>query len=352
MSSLSLLIVTGCGVFYPLYAAGPYKGKVIDTETKEPLEGAVVLAVWNKEYPSVGGRVAYFLDSEEVLTDSNGRFVVGKYPPVTLSLAFVTGPRIIIYHPGYASYGIYPDYRVSPKVQAVSTDTVLRMMEKEELTFELPRLTREERLYLVRSVDDPDVPGEKKRNLLRLRNIERKALGLHGDNEKGNIDTLVIMNGFPDEKQRNLLRSQYKNILIKENGRYFNIDGTPSGKIFESDLPVWVRELTGRMNYTFSLLTQISERPDISEENVYLPFCIKGTGSLVRTPDPIGKMHDFFLLNGWKASDRIVSDRHGSALFAYEKEKHHCRILFEIDETGIVPRKFGFEIYCREEGQK
>ena len=27
-------------------AAGPWKGRIVDIETKEPIEGAVVLAVW------------------------------------------------------------------------------------------------------------------------------------------------------------------------------------------------------------------------------------------------------------------------------------------------------------------
>ena len=41
--SLLLLAVCGCGRLNPLFAGGPYKGKVIDSETKEPLSGAVVL---------------------------------------------------------------------------------------------------------------------------------------------------------------------------------------------------------------------------------------------------------------------------------------------------------------------
>jgi hypothetical protein len=40
---LSLLAVCGCGPLNPLFAGGPYKGKIIDSETKEPLFGAVVL---------------------------------------------------------------------------------------------------------------------------------------------------------------------------------------------------------------------------------------------------------------------------------------------------------------------
>jgi hypothetical protein len=40
---LLLSAVCGCGPLNPLFAGGSYKGKVIDSETKEPLSGAVVL---------------------------------------------------------------------------------------------------------------------------------------------------------------------------------------------------------------------------------------------------------------------------------------------------------------------
>ncbi len=344
MSSLLLLLATGCGVFYPFHAGGPYKGRVIDAETKQPLEGAVVLAVWDKEYPSVGGPVPYFLDSEEVLTDLNGRFVVGKHPPMTFSLAFVAGPRILIYSPGH---GIYPHHRVSPKM-GIGTDELLRMMEKEELIIELPRLTREERLYSIRDINDPDVPNEKKRHLLRLRNIERKELGLAGDNEDANIDTIIFMNGPPDEKTLDRLRVQYKRILIKKNGRYFNLDGTPTGEVHESDLPIWARELLRKITYAFHLQALVSEKTNVFEGSDFLPFCIHGEGSLIRIPDPVAKMREFFRLNSWKENDRYAADGQGSSSFAYEKGKYHCRILVKSDEAGIVPRRFGFEIYCRE----
>jgi hypothetical protein len=344
----SLLLLTAVA-FYPLYA-GSYEGRVIDTETKQPLEGAVVLAVWDKEYPTVGGRVSYFLDSEEVLTDLNGRFVVGKLPPVTFK-AFVAGPRILIFCPGYAPYGIYPDYKVNPEI-VLDTDTLLRTMEKEELTFELARLTREERLYVVRNIDHMDVPEKKKPNLLRLKAVERKTLGLSAKEGQISTDSLIIMNGAPDEKQLNRLRLQYKNILIYSNGRYFNSDGTPSGILFERDVPVWARELLHRISYAFSLQTQLSERPDILEETDYLPFCMKGSGSLIRTRDPIVKMHELFLSNGWKAKDRYMVDNHGSSSLGYEKKEHHCRVQFEIDKTGTIPKRFGFEIRCRGKGRQ
>jgi hypothetical protein len=158
----------------PVYAGGPYRGRVIDAETKQPLEGAVVLAVWENKAPGISGTSYSYLDSEEVLTDENGRFVVGKNPPVSSSMPWVAGPRITIFYPGY---GFYPRYQVSPKG---STRIHLETMEKQELTFELKRLkTRDERLKVIGGIfPGLEIPRNKIQNLIRLINIESKKLGI------------------------------------------------------------------------------------------------------------------------------------------------------------------------------
>lgn len=50
---------------------GPYKGKIIDAETKTPIEGVVVLVEW-WEIPFFGG--PKYIDARETLTDKNGSF--------------------------------------------------------------------------------------------------------------------------------------------------------------------------------------------------------------------------------------------------------------------------------------
>ena len=56
------------------FAGGPWKGQIIDIETKEPLEGAVVVAVWDRNYRTPTGGSSYFYEAKEVLTDKEGRF--------------------------------------------------------------------------------------------------------------------------------------------------------------------------------------------------------------------------------------------------------------------------------------
>jgi len=172
-----LLLVASWGLFNRLLAGGPYKGRVIDAETKKPLEGAVVLAVWQRVSAGVVQKAYGFLDAEEVLTDSNGRFVVGKDAPASwIPGTWVHGPDITIFYPGY---GFYPRYHASPPMPLGGTEMLLKLMEKEELVIELPLLkTRKERLQVQDGVLSSRIPDGKMPDLIRLVNLERQRLGL------------------------------------------------------------------------------------------------------------------------------------------------------------------------------
>ena len=88
-----------------------YQGKVIDAETKEPIEGAVVVAIWRQSKGTMTGPRTRFKDSKETLTDKNGEWsIVGPegYENKMISGflhimgVFVTeSPVFIIYKPGY-----------------------------------------------------------------------------------------------------------------------------------------------------------------------------------------------------------------------------------------------------------
>lgn len=52
---------------------GPYKGKIIDADTMNPIEGVVVLVEW-WEIPFFGG--PKYIDAQETLTDKNGSFSI------------------------------------------------------------------------------------------------------------------------------------------------------------------------------------------------------------------------------------------------------------------------------------
>lgn len=69
-----------CGIFlfnnYGLANAnefGPFRGKIVDANTKEPIEGVVVLIEWRKLHFFAGST---FIDAQETLTDKNGEFYI------------------------------------------------------------------------------------------------------------------------------------------------------------------------------------------------------------------------------------------------------------------------------------
>ena len=85
------------------YYEGSYHGKVIDSKTLEPIEGAVVLGVWHKEYLGAGGAVYEFYDARETLTDKNGEFTMKGMGPRVLTHLEKT--RLVIFKAGYEDIG-------------------------------------------------------------------------------------------------------------------------------------------------------------------------------------------------------------------------------------------------------
>lgn len=145
----------------------PYRGKVVDAETGEPVAGAVVIAVWDREWTGAGGRVPEFYDAREVLTDEAGDFVLDANDIETAAPYNTRWPDFRIYKPGYAFYPRYP-----------SPETNLHKAFRHEVS--VVRLRR------ARTVEERErnlsvlthAPPEKQPNLLKAISVERVGLGL------------------------------------------------------------------------------------------------------------------------------------------------------------------------------
>ncbi|MDF1592229.1 MAG: hypothetical protein P1P89_11985 [Desulfobacterales bacterium] len=102
----------GCLVF----SKPEFKGKVIDTETKQPIEGAVVVAIYNKDPiisgPAGGG--SSIIHIKEVLTDGKGEFRIPAYTTLMGPNSREGITDFIIYKRGY---GNYPGLHTSPPPQ-------------------------------------------------------------------------------------------------------------------------------------------------------------------------------------------------------------------------------------------
>lgn len=173
-------------------SAATFKGKVVDADTKEPIEGAVVVAEWSGETTTPTATHSTLKDVKEVLTDKKGEWMIkgpkgGKIGNMKTIISVITGayftkrPRFYIFKPGYCPCPAVPGIKVcSQRMKPLGVDG-------EGETLELPKLTnREDRLY-AQGMTRPDffleMTADKQKarrikNFLRLLNQERRFLGL------------------------------------------------------------------------------------------------------------------------------------------------------------------------------
>ena len=105
MQSLLIILlfslVAGCA--QPLRYDGPYLGRVIDADTREPIEGVVVLGTWSVMHPNVAGGYHTFYDARETVTDGMGEFTI---PGMGLRVFSRLEPMsVLIFKSGYSYIG-------------------------------------------------------------------------------------------------------------------------------------------------------------------------------------------------------------------------------------------------------
>jgi hypothetical protein len=165
-----------------------FKGRVIDTDTKEPIEGAVVVAAWYKARDTIAGESTSLKDVKECLTDKNGKWWIrgpkgrppghGPMPPLSLFFSYIREPVFIVFKPGYCSW---PN---GFSIDACKNRIRITGDKDEGIggggTLELPKLTKREDRVEAQSLQLPLGPGslEKMKELIRLLNEEGRNLGL------------------------------------------------------------------------------------------------------------------------------------------------------------------------------
>jgi len=186
LAGLLVLAVANWHIFYVDF---PYRGKIIDKETKQPIEGAAVVAVWRMVTLNnfVQGVISIY-EAHETVTDREGNFTTpwiwgGSINP----LQKVRPPLFTIFKPGYAVYG-------SGSIKPIAVPKYMRLYKSGGRTVvELqPLKTRKERLEHLRKIFVricmPDIPGirsdlppncilkEQLPNLIRLKDLEQSQL--------------------------------------------------------------------------------------------------------------------------------------------------------------------------------
>lgn len=145
-----------------IYHDSPYKGKVVDEETNQPIEGAAVVAVWYiQRYGGGAGPIAKLLEAKEAVTDKNGEFNI---PSMTgfhwWPFATLDEPNLTVYKPGYRPYQEH-NYRIRNRV-----------------VIQLPKArTRQQRIRAMTDASFADnIPTKKIPNFIRMTDKEYKEL--------------------------------------------------------------------------------------------------------------------------------------------------------------------------------
>ena len=161
-----LLFQSGC-----LYIArydGPYHGKVVDAQTREPIEGVVVLGTWSVQHVNVAGGYHTYYDARETVTDKNGEFLIpGQGLRVMSGLEKMS---VLIFKSGYQNIGSL----AWDSIKIAYKDEI--KWEGEMPIFPIKKLTMEERKK--RLFGKESVPDEKQLLLIRELNRERVFIGL------------------------------------------------------------------------------------------------------------------------------------------------------------------------------
>jgi hypothetical protein len=183
-----------CGSWL-VYHKPEFKGRLIDAETKQPIEGVVVVAMY-RSHPIISGPAggsSSIIHVKEALTDARGEFHIPSYTTLIQPNSYEDRTDFIIYKPGYASYPrrwqeprIYPfDYcgpeilfskEIGAKGEIRNRGQVIPIMYG---LAELPRLEgKEQRLRAVPSTNPAELSPEDIPLLYEAINKERKRFGL------------------------------------------------------------------------------------------------------------------------------------------------------------------------------
>lgn len=187
--ALILLIIvlsaTAAEAGWLIYHEPEFKGTVIDIETKKPIEGAVVVAVYRKATMGLGaGSVDSVIDVRETLTDSGGNFRIPSYTTVIQPFSWQIPSTIIIFKPGYASVEIESSPFTGNELMSEQTygwhwTRELKYKLRGSGIVELPcTRTREDTINSLPSIPGPGIPASKMTNLIKMSNEARILLDL------------------------------------------------------------------------------------------------------------------------------------------------------------------------------
>jgi hypothetical protein len=166
-----------------------FSGKVIDFDTKEAIEGAVVVAYWYEERPTATSTDTRLKEVKETLTDNNGEwFITGEeeepydpnpYISFLLGIYYTRHPLFVIFKPGYCSWP--KGFSIDPCKGKMKPNKLREI--KEGKTVELLKLTKKEDRIMAKPAPEGEKEDWKKQKLL-IKLIREEWRYLHSEDPK------------------------------------------------------------------------------------------------------------------------------------------------------------------------
>ncbi len=100
--SVLFLNASVCHASWLIYHKPEFKGKVVDLDTNEPIEGVVVVAIYEKATHGPADTVTSSFDAREALTDNKGEFTIPSYTTFISPISTSYDVEFIVFKPGYA----------------------------------------------------------------------------------------------------------------------------------------------------------------------------------------------------------------------------------------------------------
>ena len=180
----ALCATASAGSGWLIYHERSFKGRVIDAETKEPIDGAVVVAQYHVNMLGPTGSHTTLIDVQEALTDKKGEFVL---PSLTKMInPFSTGDdtSFLIWKPGYKKENIWGGYFFEKEPGTVENrpvhaegGLVLRPVRLGIVEL-APQRSSDERRKNIPSLPSWDDFLDKQSKLIEMINNEEELLGL------------------------------------------------------------------------------------------------------------------------------------------------------------------------------
>jgi hypothetical protein len=279
--SMSMFLLIPLSETYAdLYSGGPWRGRVIDAETKQPIEGAVVAVTWHRVYDCGVGRYPYFQEAREVLTDKTGSFEIPAYVEkrsksfwrlkdlgdlkagLICSGPVIREPEFIIYKP---LYGNFPDqdelriFAIGPNPSMVEYQEYYKELIKGQQVIRAKRKTRsfpEGLVYDGKKCQTKIEAFEKTLLFIPMKGAREKVenLAVPLDCPENGEPVPSSMHGFRDdvENQYPVIKGGYIIIelprLRTKKERIEAVPG-PRGEVGRNELPMLYKVIDEEKNY-------------------------------------------------------------------------------------------------------